>query len=88
MQKAITYKLVLLLLLTINIKHVAYAQSQDWNAIYSSETFLDIESTNSGAKHTEKGKYIILNEEGLKFSKLSFAYGFNSSIISISASLK
>lgn len=65
-----------------------FAQNENnYDAIFSSETIMEIDSY-SGIVYTEEGKYIILNEEGLKFCRLRFFYGYNSDIVHISAAIK
>lgn len=63
------------------------AQEGEINAIYTSETVLKIDNY-SKVSLTEKGKYIILNNDGLKFCSQRFYYGTNSDIVSLSAVIK
>jgi hypothetical protein len=65
-----------------------FSQKITRDAEYSSEIVLEVDKKGNGTTYIEKGKYVILNEGGLKFCNLSFKYGFNSKILEISAIIR
>ncbi len=87
MQNILNYSFLNLLFLLFTLPPL-FSQKIIRDAEYSSEIVLTVNKNGSGATYIEKGRYVILNEDGLKFCNLLFYYGFNSKIIDLSASIK
>ena len=86
MAKKHFYLFLICVQMTLYLNHKAFSQENNINAKFSSEAILII-NENESATFTEKGKFTILNEDGLKYCKHTFAYAFNSKITNISASI-